>query len=145
MSEALYQKAIVETARRPATWPLDGADGSGRADNPLCGDRAEIALRLAAGHVTAVGHRVRGCLLCEAAAAVIAGRAPGLTSAALRAIADAVTAMLETDAPPPWPELAIFEPVRPHRSRHQCVRLPFEALCAALDAAEAAQAGTASG
>ena len=28
----------------------------------------------------------------------------------------------------PWPELAAFAPVHAHKSRHECVLLPFEAL-----------------
>ena len=45
-----------------------------------------IELALADGRVAAVGHKVRGCLLCQAAAAAIAARAPGETPAALRAL-----------------------------------------------------------
>ena len=32
-----------------------------------------------------------------------------------------------------WPELEMFRPVGGVKSRHECVLLPFEALCAALD------------
>lgn len=135
MSEALYHKAIVETARSPAVWPLPDATGAGRTDNPLCGDRVDMAVRIADGRVAAVGRRVRGCLLCEASAAIIAERAPGLDAAALRIVADAIPPMLSEGSAPPWPELAIFEPVRAHKSRHECVALPFRALVAALDAA----------
>jgi nitrogen fixation NifU-like protein len=139
MSDALYQKAIVEKARSPAVWPLPDASGAGRTDNPLCGDRVDMAVRLADGRVAAVGHRVRGCLLCEASAAIIAERAPGLDAPALRAAAASVAPMLSEAAAPPWPELAIFEPVRAHKSRHECVLLPFRALVAALDAADPAR------
>lgn len=41
-------------------------------DNPLCGDRVTIDVKLAGGKLAAIGHQVRGCLLCEAAAATIA-------------------------------------------------------------------------
>ena len=37
-----------------------------------------------------------------------------------------------------WPELGAFAPVHAHKSRHDCVLLPFEALTEALDQAEAA-------
>jgi nitrogen fixation NifU-like protein len=33
----------------------------------------------------------------------------------------------------PWPELAAFAPVHAHKSRHDCVLLPFAALTQALD------------
>jgi nitrogen fixation protein NifU and related proteins len=35
-----------------------------------------------------------------------------------------------------WPELAAFAPVHAHKSRHECVLLPFEALIRALDQVE---------
>jgi NifU-like protein involved in Fe-S cluster formation len=35
-----------------------------------------------------------------------------------------------------WPELAAFTPVHAHKSRHDCVLLPFEALAQALDETE---------
>jgi nitrogen fixation NifU-like protein len=35
-----------------------------------------------------------------------------------------------------WPELAAFAPVHAHKSRHECVLLPFEALIRALDQIE---------
>jgi nitrogen fixation NifU-like protein len=82
---------------------------------------------------------VRGCLLCQAAAAAIGARAPGETSAALRAIAqdlsDAIARAPET-AGRRWSELAAFAPVHAHKSRHECVLLPFEALIQALDQVE---------
>jgi nitrogen fixation protein NifU and related proteins len=34
-----------------------------------------------------------------------------------------------------WPELAAFEPVHRHKSRHDCVLLPFDALTQALEQA----------
>jgi hypothetical protein len=35
-----------------------------------------------------------------------------------------------------WPELAAFVPVHAHKSRHECVLLPFEALIRTLDRVE---------
>ena len=88
------------------------------------------------GQVREVGHKVRGCLLCQAAAAAIGRRAPGATPAVLRAVArdlsDAIARVPEA-AGKSWPELAAFAPVHAHKSRHECVLLPFEALMLALD------------
>ena len=57
------------------------------------------------------------------------------------AAANAARAMLADGAPapgPPWDALRHFRPVAAHRSRHECVLLPFEAAARAL--AEAARA-----
>ena len=59
----------MRTARLP--------HGSAAIDNPLCGDRVTLDVELgSAGRIARVGHVVRGCLLCEAAAVLIAEQAP---------------------------------------------------------------------
>jgi nitrogen fixation NifU-like protein len=40
--------------------------------------------------------------------------------------------MLKQGAEPPLPALAPFLAARPHKSRHDCVLLPFKALAKAL-------------
>jgi NifU-like protein involved in Fe-S cluster formation len=142
MKDQLYHQAILDLARQAGrTTRLEGAQASVTVDNPLCGDRVTIDLDLADGRVRAVGHKVRGCLLCQAAAAAIAARAPGETAAALRGVAEQLDLAIRKDpsaADDLWPELGAFAPVHPHKSRHDCVLLPFEALTEALDQAETA-------
>ncbi|MGK9167104.1 iron-sulfur cluster assembly scaffold protein [Inquilinus limosus] len=138
MIDALYDQAILQRARAATgAGRLPQPDGSAMIDNPLCGDRVTIDLTLADGKVSTVGHLVRGCVLCEAAAVLIAEKAIGQAPDALRAAAAGIKPMLREGAPPPWPELEIFTPVRTVRSRHDCVELPFRALTAALDKAGA--------
>jgi nitrogen fixation protein NifU and related proteins len=141
MSDELYHQAILELAKKARlAGRLEAPQASVTVDNPLCGDRVTLDLNLADGQVLDVGHKVRGCLLCQAAAAAIGERAPGETPAALRALvqdlSDAIARAPET-AGQWWPELAAFAPVHAHKSRHECVLLPFQALTQALDRAEA--------
>jgi nitrogen fixation protein NifU and related proteins len=140
MKDQLYHQAILDLARQAGrTARLEGPMASVTVDNPLCGDRVTVDLDLADGRVRAVGHKVRGCLLCQAAAAAIAARAPGETPAALRGIAAKLDLAIRTDPAASdglWPELGAFAPVHPHKSRHDCVLLPFEALTQALDQIE---------
>ena len=140
MKDELYHQAILELARKSRqTARLEAPQASVILDNPLCGDRITLDLSLGDGRVDAVGHKVRGCLLCQAAAAVIGERAPGRTPDELREVAqdlgDAIAKAPEI-AGKRWPELAAFAPVHPHRSRHECVMLPFQALIEALDRAD---------
>ena len=140
MNDQLYHQAILELAKQARQASrLEAPQASVTVDNPLCGDRVTLDLNLADGRVREVGHKVRGCLLCQAAAAAIGARAPGETPAVLRAIAqdlsDAIARTPET-AGRRWPELAAFAPVHAHKSRHECVLLPFEALVRALDQVE---------
>ena len=99
-----------------------GDAGSGRAD----------AGRDAAARLARIGHVVRGCVLCEAAAVLIAERAPERAPEELLRAGAGVEAALRDGTPFPWPELEMFAPVRGIASRHRCVGLPFEALAAAL-------------
>jgi nitrogen fixation protein NifU and related proteins len=137
VSEALYHDAILQAARRAsAAGRLEEPRVSVTLDNPLCGDRITLDLRLESGKVAALAHKVRGCLLCQAAASVIGAEAPGHTGSELRRTAGSVRALLAGEGTGDWSELAVFLPVRAHKSRHECVLLPFEALVLALERAE---------
>lgn len=135
-SDALYHDALLRLARGAAAGArLEAPDASARRDNPLCGDEVRVDVRVRGGRVAEVGQRVRGCVLCQAAAAVLAAAAPGRTPEELARVREAVAAMLKAAGPAPegaWAELAAFLPVRGVPSRHACVLLPFDALADAL-------------
>jgi nitrogen fixation NifU-like protein len=144
MRDDLYQQAILDLARQATGHGrLEAPQASVRVDNPLCGDRVTLDLDIADGRVSAIGHQVRGCLLCQAAAAVIGARAPGQDAAALRACTERLKQLIVGGAGAAddaaidglWPELAAFAPVHRHKSRHECVLLPFTALGRALEQA----------
>ncbi|HEX9461431.1 MAG TPA: SUF system NifU family Fe-S cluster assembly protein [Alphaproteobacteria bacterium] len=139
MSDDLYQQAIMQRAKSPVrAGRLASPDASVTVDNPLCGDRITLDLKLEGGKIADVAHQVRGCALCQASASVMAAAVVGQSTAAVTSAQDKVKAMLGGgDIPPsPWEELGIFTPVRRHKSRHDCVVLPFDALAQAI-----AQAG----
>lgn len=136
MNDDLYHARLLALARtRDGAGRLDPPARAGEADNPLCGDRVRVTLRLTGERIDALAHETRGCLLCEASAAAIARHAAGADVTGFRAVADALRGWLKGEQPLPpqaWPELADFAPVRPVRSRHDCVMLPFEAALDAL-------------
>ncbi|MBI5790128.1 MAG: iron-sulfur cluster assembly scaffold protein [Rhodocyclales bacterium] len=141
--EALYQEAIKDYSRADhGHGRLDGAVASVRLDNPLCGDRISLQVRLDAGRIVALGHETKGCLLCRAAASLLGKRAPGLDGQGVAVATAALEAILEQGRPPPgdWPELGMFAPAGAHASRHKCVLLPFRALAQAIGQAEAGSA-----
>jgi len=154
MTDDLYHDAIMALARddSAAGRLAEGDDGAGAkvgtatVTNPLCGDRVTIDVALEHGTIATVRHRVRGCALCKASAALIARAAPGGDAESARAAADAAAGVLahgKTDAPTPaaaWADLGAFAPVAAHKSRHDCVLLPFRALAEALDDAGAPDA-----
>jgi nitrogen fixation NifU-like protein len=144
VKDDLYHQAILDLARQATGHGrLETPQVSVRIDNPLCGDRVTLDLAMADGRVSALGHQVRGCLLCQAAAAVIGARAPGQSAPALRDSAERLRRLIVDGAGAEggaatigmWPELAAFAPVHRYKSRHDCVLLPFTALGRALEQA----------
>ncbi len=115
---------------------LPAPSGSAFLDNPLCGDCVEMQVELSAGAITALAHQVRGCLLCRAAASLIAKRAAGSNLADIERVTQQVSLLLKENAAPPsgWDELELFKPVHGHPSRYRCVELPFQALAEAMRA-----------
>ena len=134
MSDQLYQERIVELAKaKTGAGKLAAPTKSARRDNPLCGDRVTIDVKLdGQGRIEEIAHQVRGCLLCQASASALASVAVGRDSAgiaALRHDAERAVGREEGAAGEPF---AAFAPVAAHKSRQECVLLPFEALKEAL-------------
>lgn len=142
MSDDLYHARMLRLAKGgDAGARLAAADASVTLDNPLCGDRVTIDVRCDAdGRIVELGHAVRGCVLCRAAAAVLGGHAGGHAGAELEAVRARLRGRLRDAGPlpddPQWQDLEVFAPVAAHKSRHECVLLPFDAVLRAL--AEAA-------
>ena len=137
MSEAdLYQDALLRLAREATgAGRLEAPDATAMLDNPLCGDRVTFDVCLRERRVVALAHRVRGCLLCEAAASLLGQAALAATRQEVLAAGASAAAMLKEGAPPPgapWGKLGLFAPVRQVPSRHRCVLLPFDALAEAV-------------
>jgi nitrogen fixation NifU-like protein len=143
MSSGLYEGGIKELAvAQSCPKSLPHPDRRVSVDNPFCGDRVDLQINLEAGKVTALAQEVRGCMLCQAAANALAQSALGLSKAEIESARISLAAMLQGDDSPDWvPEgwaaLALFEPVRRHKSRHGCVTLPFTALLEALSSEDA--------
>lgn len=136
MIEDVYQTDLLKLAAQArGAGRLAEPDASATVDNPLCGDRITIDLKLTDDRVAEIGYEVKACILCQASATVIGRHAPGKTAEELRSTAADVEAMLKGRADAPggeWAEFAAFEPVRKAKSRHDCVLLPFMALSRAL-------------
>jgi len=134
MSDQLYQERIVALAKaKNGAGKLASPTRSARRDNPLCGDRVTIDVRLDdKGHIAEIAHQVRGCLLCQASASALSSIAVGRDKAGIAAIRhDAEKAIGREDGEAAEP-FAAFAPVKSHKSRQECVLLPFEALAEAL-------------
>lgn len=131
MSEDLYQQAIVALARDAShAGTLEPSQAKITRDNPLCGDRVTLTGRFAAdGSLSEIRHKTRGCLLCEAGAALVAANAAGMDATKATQAGIEMRAYLNGSAgKAPWTSGDAFAPVRAKKSRHDCVTLAFDAL-----------------
>lgn len=134
MNDQLYQDRIVALAKaKTGAGKLVQPTRSARRDNPLCGDRVTIEVNLdGEGRIAEFAHQVRGCLLCQASASALAAVAVGRDASgvvAIRRDAERAIGRQEGEAGEPF---SAFAPVAAHKSRQECVLLPFEALKEAL-------------
>ena len=134
MSDELYQARIVALAKsKTGAGKLAAPTKSARRDNPLCGDRVVIDVKLdEGGKIAEIAHQVRGCLLCQASASALASVAVGRDAAGIAELRHDAERAIGREAGKAHAPFDAFEPVASHKSRHECVLLPFEALKDAL-------------
>ena len=138
----LYQAVVLRHGRNPVHQRrLDPFDAAARGENPMCGDRVEVRLRLdAGGTVAEAAFEARGCAISVASADLMAEAAPGRTPAALRDLARDFEAMTRTGACPDClGDLRALSGVHDYPSRRRCATLPWTALVQALDEAAPAE------
>lgn len=138
MNGPLYTTAILRLATAPRAAPLEAPDGIAERRSPVCGSRIATAVRLGADEaVAALSQDVQACAFGQASAALAERHAPGRDRANLEAARAALAAWLGGEGPvPDWPGLDVLEPVLGRPARHPAVLLPFDALIAAVAAAE---------
>jgi len=134
MSDQLYQEKIVALAKsRTGAGKLAAPTKTARRDNPLCGDRVIIDVVVnGQGKIAEIAHQVRGCLLCQASAAALASVAVGKDATGIAALRHDAERAVGREAGESHAPFDAFAPVRDHKSRQECVLLPFEALKDAL-------------
>lgn len=139
MTEELYQQAILAKAHQAiGSGRLREADATTTLDNPVCGDRITVDVRLIGDRLHDIAYTVRSCILCEAAASIMGENAAGKRIEDIAEIRAETAAMLENGAilsEKCWSDLEMFRPVADHKNRHHCVLLPLDALCGALEKA----------
>lgn len=134
MSDQLYQERIVALAKaKTGAGKLENPTKTARRDNPLCGDRVILDVRLdGEGRIAEIGHQVRGCLLCQASASALSSVAVGRDAAGIAELRHDAERALGREPGETHEPFAAFAPVAAHKSRQECVLLPLEALKDAL-------------
>ena len=142
LSEIYNQRILELSAHIAGAERLADADGTATAHSKLCGSTVTVDVKIDGDRVKAFGQTVKACLLGQAAASVMGRNIVGTSAGELREVGRAMRSMLKQGGPPPtgrWADLAVLEPVKDYKARHDSTLLVFDAVEAALAKAEAKQ------
>jgi nitrogen fixation NifU-like protein len=138
----LYQELILDHGRKPRNFRrLDDATNQARGDNPMCGDRMELQLKLSGDVVEDLGFQGRGCAISMASASLMTETVKGKTTAQAQALSDRFRALAMTGTCPECgadlaDEMERLQPlagVHEFPSRVKCATLAWHTLNAALE------------
>lgn len=132
----LYQEVILDHNRRPRNFgTLPDANRSAEGNNPLCGDRVTVYLRVEDDRVRGISFQGSGCAISTASASLMTEALQGKTVAEAHALFDGfhtlVTRGTDGDAAE-LGKLAVFTGVREFPIRVKCATLPWHTFEAAL-------------
>ena len=134
----LYQQTIVEHNRSPRNFKtLEHPTHEAQGDNPLCGDRITLQLRVDGDVIRDVGFQGSGCAISQASASLMTSAVLGKSAGEAERLFKAFHAMVVggSDAPSDpsvLGKLAAFSGVKQFPARVKCANLAWHTLHAAL-------------
>jgi nitrogen fixation NifU-like protein len=145
----LYQEVILDHGKRPRNFRHPGdANREAKGDNPLCGDRITIYLRLSPANVIEdVAFQGRGCAISTASASLMTELLKGKTEEEANALFGAFHHMCtQEDTAPDLPpaledefdRLQVLAGVRQYPMRVKCATLAWHTMKAALEGTDKA-------
>ena len=135
---ALYQQVILDHSRHPRNFgPAEDANRKANGNNPLCGDRVTIYLRLEDGCIKDARFEARGCAISLASASMMTEMILGKTEEEVRKLFDRFHALV-TDGKEnaELAELEALSGVRQFPTRIKCATLAWHTMNSALDQLE---------
>lgn len=141
----LYQEVILDHGKRPRNFrhPAD-ANREAKGDNPLCGDKVTIYLKLDdKRRIEDVAFQGRGCAISTASASMMTEILKGKTEAEAEALFGAFHQMCTSDDVPEiaaplqddFDRLQVMSGVRQYPMRVKCATLAWHTMKAALEGA----------
>ena len=138
----LYSARILGLAAEiPHLGRLPAPQGTARKRSPLCGSTVTADVVIRDGRIAEFAQDVKACALGQASAAVLGEVVIGRTLQDLRSARDALRAMLKDGGPVPAAPFHGYEvllPARDYKNRHASILLALDAVCEAMEAAQAA-------
>lgn len=144
----LYQEVILEHGRKPRNFRrLEDADRHARGDNPLCGDRMELWVKLDGdGHIADAAFQGKGCAISMASASLMTETVRGKSAAEAKELGTKFRELAMTGTCPDcgadlaeeMERLQVLGGVAEYPSRVKCATLAWHTLNAALEGAKEA-------
>ncbi|HYC80585.1 MAG TPA: SUF system NifU family Fe-S cluster assembly protein [Solirubrobacterales bacterium] len=134
----LYQEVILDHNRRPRNFgTLPDANRTAEGNNPLCGDRITVYLRVEDDRVQGISFEGAGCAISTASASLMTealrGKSVEEAHALFRGFRELVVRGARGDGDPAdLGKLAVFEGVREFPIRVKCATLAWHTFEAAL-------------
>jgi nitrogen fixation NifU-like protein len=131
----LYQQVILDHSRKPRNFhALPDANRSAEGNNPLCGDRFTVFLKLEGGIIQDISFQGSGCAISKASASMMTDQLKGKSVAEAEKTFAHYQKMVMTG---PTDEqalgkLCVFAGVRRFPMRVKCAILPWHAMMAGL-------------
>ncbi|MBO1075613.1 Fe-S cluster assembly sulfur transfer protein SufU [Roseomonas marmotae] len=139
----LYQEVILDHGRKPRNFRrLEDADRHARGDNPMCGDRMELWVKLdEGGHIADLGFQGRGCAISMASASLMTETVRGKTLGEAKELGEKFRTLAMTGTCPEcsaalaedMERLQVLGGVSEFPSRVKCATLAWHTLNNALD------------
>ena len=139
----LYQEVILDHGRKPRNFRrLEDADRHAKGDNPMCGDRMELWVKLAEdGAIADAGFQGRGCAISMASASLMTETVRGKTQAEVKELGEKFRSLAMTGTCPDcgtaiadeMERLQVLGGVSEYPSRVKCATLAWHTLNNALD------------
>jgi nitrogen fixation NifU-like protein len=139
---ALYQDLILDHNRAPQNYRrMENANRRVEGNNPLCGDRLTVWLRLEGDVIQDATFQGSGCAISKASASLMTGAIRGKTRSEAEALFDRFRRLVMGSLDPAEAQalgkLAAFSGLSAFPVRVKCASLSWHAMKAALDRPDA--------
>jgi len=135
--DELYQNVILEHNRSPRNFrSMDDASGRGDGNNPLCGDRITVWLKVRDGVIEDASFQGAGCAISRASASLMTAAVRGKREDEAERLFDRfqrlVTGRLPAGETETLGKLAVFSGVSQFPIRVKCATLCWHAMKEAM-------------
>jgi nitrogen fixation NifU-like protein len=135
--QALYQAVILDHNKRPRNFRALAGGRRAEGDNPLCGDRVVVYVRVDEGIITEATFQGFGCAIATASASLMTDIVTGKTVAEADELFQRVHRLVTSPPGAPVEDLGALSAlagVRQFPVRVTCATLPWRTVQAAAEA-----------